>query len=211
MGWMVFLAGGWVGWWIPDVAECFFSRGTQRGEKGFRPFFSAVASAVAFVLPGVASLSPERWLLGCLLVLFLLTAASLDLSHRLIPNGLNLTAATVFATVRLLTGQEIWFPLGAACFGGGALLAVALLSRGGMGGGDIKMAAAAGLAMGWPEVAAGLGLAILSGGLWSFFLLITGKVDRKTPLPFAPHLAVGFYAGYLWGEELVRRYLSLFG
>lgn len=50
----------------------------------------------------------------------------------------------------------------------------------------MKMAAAAGLALGWPKVATGVGLAVLSGGLWASFLLMTGKVDRKTLLPFAP-------------------------
>lgn len=210
MGWILLLAGGWVGWWIPEVAERGFFQVTQRGGRGFQPFFSATVTAVAFILPGISSLPRGRWFLGCLLALFLLMAASLDLSHRLIPNKLNLIAAIVFVAVHLLSGQELAPSLGAACFSGGILLVVAFLSRGGMGGGDIKMAAAAGLAVGWPEVAAGLGLAILSGGIWSFFLLIRGKVDRRTPLPFAPHLAVGFYAGYLWGEELIRQYLSLF-
>lgn len=208
MEWLALFVGGLVGWWIPGVSGRIFLSGPQ-GKRGIQPAM-AVVGAGGFHLLVVSSLTLGEQIIGGLLLLFLLAAVALDLSCRLIPNRLNGMAALGFLLVRLLSGQEVLSPLGAGLFGGGILLAISLLSRGGVGGGDMKMAAAAGLALGWPKVATGLGLAVLSGGLWASFLLMTGKVDRKTPLPFAPHLAIGFYVSWLWGEILVRKYLSLY-
>ncbi|MFD1426436.1 leader peptidase (prepilin peptidase)/N-methyltransferase [Kroppenstedtia sanguinis] len=170
----------------------------------------AIVSAGGFYLLGASSLPLEEQFIGGLLLLFLMAAAALDLSWGLIPNRLNGMAALGFLLVHLWSGPEILPLLGAGLLGGGILGIISLLSRGGIGGGDVKMAAAAGLALGGFKVATGLGFAVLSGGLWAFFLLLTGKVDRKTPLPFAPHLAIGFYVSWLWGEELVHSYLSLY-
>ncbi len=208
MEWLALSVGGLMGWWIPGVTGRIFLSEPKR-ERGIQPSMAAMG-AVGFWLLVTSSLTVGEQVMGGLFLLFLLAAVALDLSCRLIPNRPNGMAALGFLVVRLLSGQEVLLALGAGLFGGGILLAISLLSRGGMGGGDVKMAAVAGFALGWPKVATGLGLGIISGGLWASFLLITGRADRKTPLPFAPHLAIGFFVSCLWGEKLLHRYLSLY-
>ncbi len=71
---------------------------------------------------------------------------------------------------------------------------IALLSKGGMGMGDVKLALSIGLASGFFSahlvivatfVAFGLGSAI------GLFLMATGKANRKTAIPFGPFMIVG--------------------
>jgi leader peptidase (prepilin peptidase)/N-methyltransferase len=71
---------------------------------------------------------------------------------------------------------------------------IALISKGGMGMGDVKLALSIGLGSGFFSahlvivatfVAFGLGSAI------GLFLMATGKANRKTAIPFGPFMIVG--------------------
>lgn len=126
----------------------------------------------------------------CLLV----TASVWDIRKRIMPDTLS---ALVFCTGLLtftpdkLAGVLLALPLFIA----------ALLKEGGMGGGDIKLTAAAGFVLGIPVGTAGLILGLSAALL--YYLAITGirKLKQlKTPaaraLPLAPFLSAGFIAAY---------------
>jgi leader peptidase (prepilin peptidase)/N-methyltransferase len=75
-----------------------------------------------------------------------------------------------------------------------AYLVVALLPRGGLGLGDVKLAAALGLILGfagWPAVLAGVLVPHLINGPIALFLLVTGRAGRERALPFGPALLAG--------------------
>jgi leader peptidase (prepilin peptidase)/N-methyltransferase len=77
---------------------------------------------------------------------------------------------------------------------GCAYLILAVLSRGGLGLGDVKLAAVLGFALGylgWSAVAVGLLVPLLINGFWALFLLVTGRARRGTALPFGPALLMG--------------------
>lgn len=136
-------------------------------------------------------------------------AAFVDLEHMRIPNGLLLAGAVAGFLLNLLPGgpglREM--ALGAVA-GAGPLLAVVLASRGGMGWGDVKLAAVAGLYLGWRLALTGLFLGVLAGGVAAAGLLITRRVRRRDPIPFGPFLAAGFWVAMVWGEKLLAWYLS---
>ena len=82
-----------------------------------------------------------------------------------------------------------------ALTGGLGALAVAItirgLSGGGLGGGDVKMAALTGAVVGYPGVlSAGLVTAI-AGGVPAAVLLVTRRADRATRMPYGPYIALG--------------------
>jgi len=75
-----------------------------------------------------------------------------------------------------------------------SILVIALLSRGGMGGGDVKLAAAAGAFLGLQYSLLGLLLAFIFGALVGLVLMALGKKRRKDYIPFAPFIAAGCLA-----------------
>lgn len=89
------------------------------------------------------------------------------------------------------------------------LLLVVVLSRGGMGMGDVVLAGLLGLMVGFPLVFVALFLSILAGGIVAAVLLISGRKKRKEMLPFGPFLCLGGMVTLLWGKELLGWYLSL--
>ncbi|MFA5065857.1 MAG: A24 family peptidase [Dehalococcoidia bacterium] len=89
------------------------------------------------------------------------------------------------------------------------LLLVVVLSRGGMGMGDVLLAGLLGLMVGFPLVFVALFLSILAGGIVAAALLISGRKKRKEMLPFGPFLCLGGMVTLLWGKELLDWYLNL--
>jgi leader peptidase (prepilin peptidase)/N-methyltransferase len=94
--------------------------------------------------------------------------------------------------------------------GFGLSLLVVLLSRGGMGWGDVKMAALIGLVIGFPLVFFTLILAAILGGLVAVILLLLKKKRRKEAIPFGPALSVATIVTIIWGPSILSWYLGLF-
>jgi len=90
------------------------------------------------------------------------------------------------------------------------LLIPALISRTGMGWGDVKLAGLLGLMTGFPDVCVALFGGILIGGVWASSLLLLKKKGRKDAIPFGPFLAIGGFIALVWGSAIIHWYLSLF-
>jgi prepilin signal peptidase PulO-like enzyme (type II secretory pathway) len=74
--------------------------------------------------------------------------------------------------------------------GGGLLLLLAVVSRGGIGGGDIKLVALLGSALGWKSALMAFALSQLGGGVVLLYLLITGRAERRRTLPIGALIAL---------------------
>ncbi|HWL90935.1 MAG TPA: prepilin peptidase [Actinomycetota bacterium] len=161
---------------------------------------------------------PNPWqavLVGGLLAL-MPGIALIDLRHRIIPNRLMYPSLILFPAVILLARflGDATDPARAAIglvLYGGILFVVAVVS-GGMGMGDVKLAALIGLVMGCLGlrfVGVAAGAAVVFGGLGGVVALAMGR-GRKSAIPFGPYLAAGAVVAGLWGEEISSWYMGRF-
>jgi len=102
----------------------------------------------------------------------------------------------------LIGAAAIFFPLLFV-----VLAADKLLKRESMGGGDLKLFALLGLYFGWKL---GLLLVILSCFTGLIFAFIIGKARPRKPFPFVPAMAAAAWLTAMWGEPVIKWYLSLF-
>lgn len=75
-----------------------------------------------------------------------------------------------------------------------AYLALRMLSAGGVGGGDIKLAAVIGLYLGWlgwGSVLVGTLAGFVLGGLCAAAMLLIRRAKRRTAIPFGPWMIAG--------------------
>lgn len=91
----------------------------------------------------------------------------------------------------------------------GLFLLIVIISRGGMGWGDVKMAALIGIVTGYLVFVA-LFLAVVFGGLIAGILLLLKLRKRKEGIPFAPYLSLGAIITLLFGNDILNWYLGLF-
>lgn len=146
----------------------------------------------------------------------LLALAAIDLEHHRLPNAIVMPLGVVcllWVGVGPMTGLELKVGpafIGGAAYGGG-LLVISLVSRGGMGMGDVKLAAVIGFVVGaldLASVAVAAGAAFLLGGVIGVVALLRGA-GRRSAIPFGPMLAGGAFIAIFWGPSLARGYLSL--
>jgi leader peptidase (prepilin peptidase) / N-methyltransferase len=137
-------------------------------------------------------------ILSASLLALLATVTVTDLRARLVPDRALLAATFVAIPVLgvaepdALPSRLVW-SLGT----GGLLLAAALIRPGGMGLGDVKLAAVLGLYLGAAVVPALL-LAFAAGGLVGVAIIAgRGWSARSRTIPFAPFLAAGAAAAML--------------
>lgn len=150
---------------------------------------------------------------GIILVPILLAAALIDLELYIIPNFLivlGLAGGALFHLV-LLRGEQLLNGLLGALAAAGLFLLLYIVSRGGMGEGDIKLAAVGGLFLGWPQGLVAMLLACFIAGITGIFLLASGRKKRKDMIPFGPFISLGTYIVLLWGEEIMQGYLHWIG
>lgn len=146
-----------------------------------------------------------------LLISILVVLTVIDLEHQLLPDRITLPGIVLGWLSNLFTGQvSIVNALLGSLVGGGIFYLIVILSRGGMGGGDIKLGAMLGAFFGWKLTLVSIFLAVFAGGLVAAGVLLTGRKKRKDPLPFGPFLALGGLVTLFWGEELLRWYLGVF-
>ncbi|MBA7670692.1 Type 4 prepilin-like proteins leader peptide-processing enzyme [subsurface metagenome] len=162
----------------------------------------------------------------CCLFLILMV---IDLEHGLILNKVVYPSIAVALVISIfLPPSKVAYPDGAvalllsslpepgivqAAIGGGIglflFLLIVIISRGGMGWGDVKMAALIGIVTGYLVFVA-LFLAVILGGLVAVVLLLFKLRKRKEGIPFAPYLSLGAMITLLFGSSMLNWYLGLF-
>lgn len=150
--------------------------------------------------------------LGLVFVSMLLAVTLTDLERRIIPNKI-LLVGTVIALVIVAISDPGSVPerLAAGAGAGGVLFLAALAYPGGMGMGDVKLAAAMGIFLG-VEVIPAMLIALLAGSAVGIAMMIRqGAAARKQAIPFGPFLAIGGVAGLLFGHALINAYLAAMG
>jgi leader peptidase (prepilin peptidase)/N-methyltransferase len=147
-------------------------------------------------------------LVFALLATALLLVSFIDLAHKIVPDVITLPGilAGLFASL-FYTPVGIVNAIIGMCLGGGLFFLVAFLSRGGMGGGDIKLVAMMGAFLGWREVLVTIFLGALLGAAVGVGLMLLKKKGRKDPLPFGPFLAIGALIAMVWGRDLILWYV----
>ena len=192
--------------WLAQGGKC---RGCGVKLSAQYPIVEAV-NAVMWLLTGI--LFRGDWLtvgLYCGLFSLLLVAAVIDWREFIIPNGINL-AIFLLGVARLATDPRNWllYLVGMAAVSLVFLLLHILTGGNGLGMGDVKLVAAAGLLLGWPKMILAVLLGSLSGAVIHSIRMRRGA-GRK--LAFGPYLAAGIWFAALVGQPLIDAYLSLFG
>lgn len=195
---------------VPVLSWLFLKGKCRYCQEAISIRYPAVELLTAALFMGVFL----RWgisaytLAGWALTVILVSSAFIDLDEGIIPDVITIPGVVLGLVVSFVTigfFPALW---GALAFGG-VLFLVAVISKGGMGGGDIKLAAVIGAFTGLPGAAVTLLLSSFMGAVFGITLMLMGRAGRKTPVKFGPFLAVAAYTAYLFSNEIVAWYLGM--
>lgn len=148
-------------------------------------------------------------ILYCLATSALLALAVIDWRTYEIPPSFNIFIG-ILGIIRLALDFTHWQDYIIGCVSvSGFLLAILLITKGrGMGGGDVKLMAAAGLLLGWKLIILSLGLGCVLGSVIHIVLMRVQNKDRM--LAFGPYLSLGIYISMVCGNQIIDWYLRMF-
>src|SRR5699024_6932763 len=133
-----------------------------------------------------------------------------DMVYMLIPNKVLLFFLPLFIIGRLVHPLEPWWSSVAGAVTGAAIIAlIILISRGGMGAGDMKLFGARGFVFGVKEVLLAFFLSCMIGALIGVVLMMLEVVNGKHAVPFGPYIVLGALLTYFFGEPMVDWYMNL--
>jgi leader peptidase (prepilin peptidase) / N-methyltransferase len=172
----------------------------------FVELFTAILFTISLLVVGWSKELVVSWTLISLLMIIFVS----DIRYMIIPDKVLLFFAVIFIIERIFVPLLPWWDsLVGAVVGFSLLLLIAVLSKGGMGGGDIKLFALLGFVLGWKMVLLAFFLSTLYGTVFGMIGMVLGKVRRGEPMPFGPYIVFGTLTAYFFGQSILEWYQQL--
>lgn len=163
------------------------------------PYVGLPILIIALLITQIGRIELFFILTNVLLVIFGYIASVNDIKTKKIANSLVLAMLAGWVIIFI---SQLFFDiegalriLGNAALGfataGGLFFLVYIVSRKGLGGGDVKFMAVAGLYLGFGGVISAMLFGSIFAALVGLTLLLTKKIERKDTIPLAPFLYGG--------------------
>ena len=139
----------------------------------------------------------------------------IDLEQMYIPDRFQIMLGVLGIVAIFFDPGTVWYDHLIGCAAGGCVFlllylgAKKVLGREGIGFGDVKLAFATGMLLGWQRFL----LAMLLASVVACLVLIPRRLSKKSDqkeFPFAPFIASGVLVALFAGEHIIRWYLSFF-
>jgi leader peptidase (prepilin peptidase)/N-methyltransferase len=146
----------------------------------------------------------------------LIAASGIDLGHKLLPDTITLPLMWLGILLSLF---NVFIDLETSVIGAIAgylflwsvfWLFKLVTGKEGMGHGDFKLLAALGAWCGWEMLLVIVLTSSLIAAIVGITMIILGKTERSTQIPFGPYLAGAGWISFLWGPVLLSIYLNIF-
>lgn len=196
------------------VLSFILQRGKCRNcQQKISPIYPAVEilTGLLFVLSYLKIGFEVELITALLLMSILMIILVSDITYMLIPNKVLLFFLPLFIMMRIIQPLEPWW---SALIGGGIaflLLAIIILvSKGGMGAGDMKLFGLLGIVLGLSKVLLTFFLSCLLGAVIGMCLLFFKIIKRKQPIPFGPFIIAATIISYFYGDLIIQWYFGFF-
>ncbi len=143
----------------------------------------------------------------CLMTSALIVLSVIDERTGEIPFGINLFLFGL-GIIEVVLMRDAWLShvIGMLAVSG-FLELIFILSKGNaIGGGDIKLMAAAGLLLGWERIILAFGIGCILGSVIHLTRMKLTKKDHV--LAFGPYLSAGIWIAAVWGTQLIHFYIN---
>ena len=195
---------------VPVFSWLFLGGKCRKCKAPISPQYPIVEAANGLLYVLIFLVKGFTWeaILYCLLASALLVLSVIDWRTYEIPVGINIFIL-ILGILRVITDYRNWwnYLIGFLCVSI-FLYLLFLISKGrAIGGGDIKLMAAAGLLVGWKQIILAFLLGCILGAIIHLIRMRVSKADHV--LAMGPYLSVGIFIAALWGNQWIGWYLSL--
>ncbi len=141
----------------------------------------------------------------------LLVISFIDIETKTIPDGLNIFAYIIAIGFGVFAHKDVYLSMLYGFLFGFLFFFIIAVVTNAMGGGDIKLMGALGIAFGLSGVIFVTILSFIYGSIISIGLLVSKKAGRKTEIPFGPFISFAALTFMLYGQEILDLYFAYIG
>ena len=134
------------------------------------------------------ALTDDAWTSAAIFLLTLMTAT--DFEQYMLFDAMTLPFALIGVGRIFACGLDFWDCAAAALIGGGIFFSLAMLSKGALGGGDVKLIAALGLWLGSEKLLNVVLVGTIGGGLAAVLMILAKQKDRSSYFAYGPYFAL---------------------
>lgn len=186
--------------WLSLKGHCRYCKGPISWRYPLVELIFSLWGAMALARWGASIAGIAAALGGWLMMLNALT----DLESGYVYDHLAGVIGILGLSIRIWGGlPAVMDGLYGAAAGGGAIVAIILISKGGMGWGDATLMAGAGALLGWKMAILGTYSGFMIGGVVAIAMIAMKKAKRKDAVPLAPFLAAGVMVTLILGPEIM--------
>lgn len=148
-----------------------------------------------------------------LIISILLVISFIDYYYRIIPDLLVIIIFLSTISYKIISFLLHKTPFNllnstlALLLGGTLFLIIAIASKGGMGGGDIKLISSLGFILGLKKVVLNIFLSFIIGAIFSIFLMLFKKKGKKDTISFGPFINMAFITTLFLGDNIIAWYI----
>ncbi|MCB2286433.1 prepilin peptidase [Clostridium algidicarnis] len=172
-------------------------------------FFTATAFLITYINYGLSLYLIKYIILWC----FLIVISIIDIKFQdvyAVTTIPGIIIGVIIATIEnVIYFTPFWnYLLGGAIAGG--VIALIVYITGGMGKGDIEIAALCGVFIGWKYSIIMIFLSFIIGAIIGVILIISKKRSRKDYIAFGPFIALSALFTVFYGSHILNYYVGLF-
>lgn len=195
---------------VPVFSWLFLGGKCRKCKAPISPQYPIVEAANGLLYVLIFLVKDFTWeaILYCLLASALLVLSVIDWRTYEIPVGINIFIL-ILGILRVITDYRNWwnYLIGFLCVSLFLYLLFWISKGKAIGGGDIKLMAAAGLLLGWKLIILAFLLGCIIGAIIHVIRMRVSKADHV--LAMGPYLSVGIFIAALWGNQFLNWYFSM--
>lgn len=170
--------------------------------------FTGMVAVMIFMVKGFAMISVTVFIVSAILI----AISMIDFDTMTIPDGLVIAMIPLAIYMAFMQSDVSFISSVIGFFAVSVpMLLLNQVIPDSFGGGDVKLIAVCGFMLGWENTLLAMFIAILIGGIYAVYLLVSGKSKRGAHIAFGPYICLGVYISMLYGNEIIKLYLGMFG
>lgn len=169
-------------------------------------FITGFLYLITFIKYGITlNLIKYMILISILIVIGMIDLDTTDVYFSTTITGIILSG--IFLSIYIYRGMPISSYIYGGIIGGGTLTLIILITKGGMGWGDVEICSVCGLFLGFKLTLVMLSLSFVIGSIISLALIALKKKTRKDYIAFGPFIALASILTIFIGEKIAYLYL----
>ena len=198
---------------IPILSYFIFHRCCKECQQRISPLYPVIEflTGILFAFTYYRVGWTPTLALGLLLISLVIPITVSDVIYQKIPNKILLFFIPLFLLYRLVNPLTPWWDsLAGAFFSFCLIFTILILTKGGIGIGDLKYFTLLGFIFGISRFLLLLFFSSLYCSIAGIILLKRSKSSLKTKISFGPYIGLATLTVFYFGEDILQQYLQLF-